>query len=143
MYTSVMDKTKGLKAKFSVLRPHLDERSRRMWAATEARALGYGGVSTVSLAIGISRRAILSALAEIESGDTLSPRRIRKQGGGRKRVEAHKSGLSELLDALIEPLTRGDPELELYNRTKKQKIVVTVIYLQTLTEEAPVEATTL
>jgi hypothetical protein len=105
-----MTKIDAIARKYFVLRTHFDERSRRMWAATEAKGLGYGGVSIVSRATGISRRAIHRGLLEIDEGDVLSPHRIRRPGGGRKSVEVHSPDLSSRLESLIEPLSRGDPE---------------------------------
>lgn len=96
--------------KYRVMSSHLDERARRMWAATEADSLGYGGVSAVSKATGISRRVIHVGLAELRQGDSLSPERIRRIGGGRKSATYHYPVLLKELEKLVEPLTRGDPD---------------------------------
>jgi hypothetical protein len=100
----------GIGRKFLALASCLNEHTRRVWAATEARALGYGGVSLVARATGISRRAIQVGLREVEAGDTRPPGRVRRAGGGRKSAVHHQPGLPEHLEALVEPLTRGDPE---------------------------------
>jgi transposase len=105
-----MNALSEIQAKFSLLSGHLNERSRRIWAATEARALGYGGVTLVSKATGISRMTISSGLAEICSGSSVPLQRIRKTGGGRKSCVQHMPSFPERLEALVEPLTRGDPE---------------------------------
>lgn len=105
-----MDAIQTIQRKYVVMAPRFDERSRRLWAATEADALGYGGVSLVARATGISRRAINDAKKEIASGITLPPNRIRKPGGGRKAAIEHQPDLFGRLEALIDPLTRGDPE---------------------------------
>lgn len=105
-----MDTTLTIRKKFSVMAAHLDERARRLWAATEAEALGYGGVSLVARATGISRRAIHVAQQEIEDGQPLSNERIRAPGGGRKAATVHQPDLPAQLEALVDPLTRGDPE---------------------------------
>jgi len=96
--------------KFRALASRLNEHTRRVWAATEARALGYGGISLVARATGISRRAILVGLREIEAGDILPEGRVRRPGGGRKSGVEHQPDLPEKLEGLVEPLTRGDPE---------------------------------
>jgi len=96
--------------KFLALASCLNEHTRRVWAATEARALGYGGVSLVARATGISRRAIHVGLREVEAGDTRPPGRVRRAGGGRKSAVHHQPDLPKTLEALVEPLTRGDPE---------------------------------
>ena len=100
----------AIRQKFEALASRLNEHTRRVWAATEARALGYGGISLVARATGISRRAILVGLREIETGDILPPGRVRRPGGGRKSAVHHQPDLPEKLEALVEPLTRGDPE---------------------------------
>jgi hypothetical protein len=97
--------------KLEILGPHLDERQRRLWAAAEALSLGRGGISTVSAATGISRTTIRTGIAQIESGEAAElDGRVRRPGGGRKRLEVHAPGLLAALDALIDPVTRGDPE---------------------------------
>ena len=99
-----------LQQKFASLWPLLDERTRRLTAASEARALGHGGVSQVSRACGLSRKAITKGLREIATGTALPSGRIRRPGGGRKKITAQDPGLPDALDRLIEPETRGDPE---------------------------------
>jgi hypothetical protein len=88
----------------------LDEHTRRLWAATEARAEGYGGISLVARATGISRRAILVGLREIDSGTILPEGRVRRPGGGRKSGIAHQPDLPQEFESLVEPLTRDNPE---------------------------------
>ena len=99
----------AVRLKFSALAKLLDERSRRVWAATEADALGYGGISLVARATGISRRAIAVGLREIAEGDTPPEGRVRRPDGGRKRAIHHQPDLAEKLEHLVEPLARGDP----------------------------------
>ena len=89
--------------------PHLDERARRLFAASEARALGYGGVSIVSRACGLSRMTITKGLRELDEAP-LEAGRVRQRGAGRFLAEVNDGELLERLDALIEPHTRGDPE---------------------------------
>ena len=99
-----------LQQKFAPLWPLLDERTRRLMAASEARALGHGGVSLVSRACGLSRKAITKGQWEIEEGTVPSLGRIRRPGGGRKKILDHDPRLLGALDRLIDPETRGDPE---------------------------------
>lgn len=103
------DTARALRKKFSDLWPFLDERSRRLMAANEARSLGYGGVSKMREACGLSRKAIAKGMQEISDGNTL-PGRIRRLGGGRKLITVHDPKLLTSLEHLIEPETRGDPE---------------------------------
>jgi hypothetical protein len=98
-----------LKTKFRSVWPLLDERTRRLMAASEARALGYGGVSLVRRACGLSRRVIAKGIREIDAGAALAPGRIRRPGAGRKRITVSDPQLMDTLEALIEPHTRGDP----------------------------------
>jgi transposase len=89
--------------------PMLDERSRRLMAATVARSLGYGGVSLVSRECGLSRKAILKGIREIQEGAN-SEGRIRRPGAGRKPIKSSDPGLVGKLEAILEETTRGDPE---------------------------------
>jgi hypothetical protein len=99
-----------IRNKFQALAAELDERARRRWAAAEARSLGRGGTSAVAAATGLSRNTIRSGILELESAAAeTGPRRIRRQGGGRKRLTEHEPQLSNALEALVEPATRGDP----------------------------------
>ena len=88
----------------------LTERSRRLWAATEASALGRGGIALVERATGISRSTIQRGLRELESGETLEPNRTRRPGGGRKRAVEKDPRLFADLEALVEPTASGDPD---------------------------------
>jgi DDE family transposase len=99
-----------LRAKHAALAPVLTERSRRLWAATEARALGHGGIAVVERATGISRSTIQRGLRELEAETALSPERTRKPGGGRKPTTAVDPTLLRDLDALVEPTAPGDPD---------------------------------
>ena len=95
--------------KFRTIWPHLDERTRRLTAASEAKSLGRGGVSLVSRACGLSRKAIHKGIREIEAGITWSGR-IRRPGGGRKPITQSDPQLVHRLEAMIDETTRGDPE---------------------------------
>jgi len=89
--------------------PHLDERARRLFAASEARQLGRGGISLVSRACGLSRVTITKALRELDEAP-LAAGRVRRAGAGRPMLEVQDVELGDRLDALVEPLSRGDPE---------------------------------
>src|SRR5947208_1481628 len=97
--------------RFVALAPVLDERRRRLLAAAEALALGRGGVSGVARVTGVSRRAIRAGLAELQApaAEMLPTVRIRRPGGGRKRVSTTDPTLRQDLERLVEPATRGDP----------------------------------
>ena len=100
-----------VRRKFERLSGVLDERGRRVWAAAEAEAIGYGGQSIVAKATGLSR--VTLHREETEKAQDLGsslPGRIRKAGGGRKKLTRPGSGLLSALEALVEPTTRGDPE---------------------------------
>jgi hypothetical protein len=99
----------AIRQRFLDLAPNLDERTRRLWAATEAKAHGYGGVSLVARATGLSRPTIRAGLRELAAGGQPAGR-IRRLGDGRKPLTAAQPGLPAALDALVEPTSRGDPE---------------------------------
>jgi hypothetical protein len=99
-----------LRRKFASVWPMLDERARRLMAASEALVLPYGGVSRVHRACGLSRKAIGKGIREIQSGAVLEAGRVRHRGAGRKPITVHDPHLVAALDRLIEPDTRGDPD---------------------------------
>src|SRR5438309_1661502 len=88
----------------------LDERTRRLLAASEALVLPYGGVSRVHRACGLSRNAIAKGIREIQSGTALEAGRVRRRGAGRKPITVQDPQLVIALDRLVEPDTLGDPE---------------------------------
>jgi transposase len=97
-----------LAAKFEVIFPHLDERQRRLLIGAEARALGHGGIRLVARAAGVREGTVSRGVAELESG-AFPLGRVRRAGGGRKRVADLDPGLRPELLALVEPDMRGDP----------------------------------
>ena len=99
-----------LRAKHAALRSVFTERSRRLWAATEARALGHGGIAAVARATGLSPATISRGLAELDTDAPLPGDRVRKPGGGRKRATTHHPTLLRDLEALVEPTAPGDPD---------------------------------
>jgi hypothetical protein len=100
----------GIKKRFSVLSGLLDERSRRLVAAAESLALGRGGISAVSRATRMSRPVIRLGVGELENPQRVVRGRVRRPGGGRKRIVESDSDLVGDLEGLVEPATRGDPE---------------------------------
>ncbi len=101
----------ALSEKFERIRPHLNEASLRLWAANEALSLGYGGVSEVSRATELSRTTIHAGIAELKSAAVAHEwNRIRRSGGGRKKLTDKDPGLLGALNKLVDPVTRGDPE---------------------------------
>ena len=104
---------KSIRRKFRALRPGMDERLRRQWAAAEARELGRGGVTAVARATGLSRTTITAGCHELElpvKQREQDAARVRRPGGGRRRLAETDPELLTALEALVEPATRGDPE---------------------------------
>ena len=110
MYPSEMDEHTALKDRFARVAETLDERTRRLVAASEALSLSWGGISATSRATGLSRAAIRRGIAELQGAPAAEPGRIRCRGGGRKKTVVLDPTLQSDLEALIEPTTRGDPE---------------------------------
>ena len=81
-----------------------------MLLGAEARELGWGGVSAVARAAGVSRTTVTLAVADVEAPPELPEGRSRRAGGGRKRALEKDPALAAALDALVDPATRGDPE---------------------------------
>jgi hypothetical protein len=104
---------KSIRRKFRALRPGMDERLRRQWAAAEARELGRGGVTAVARATGMSRTTITAGKHELELPTKQREQeafRVRRTGGGRRPLAETDPELLAALEALVEPVTRGDPE---------------------------------
>jgi hypothetical protein len=99
-----------IRQKFRMLKHSLNERSRRVWAAAESQALGYGGVSLVTRATGISRSTIVRGMKEAGGGRGAGKGRIRRPGGGRKSATVIDPSLGVALERLVEPVSRGDPK---------------------------------
>jgi transposase len=102
--------TPSIKERFEALSPLLDERMRRLVAATEANLIGHGGVERVSKETGVSCRAIAKGRKELRDIGKIKAERIRKPGGGRKSLAEKTPALKEALESLVDPVTRGDPE---------------------------------
>ena len=95
-------------AKYVAVAPVLDECSRRRWAAAESLAIGYGGDALVSSATGLARETIRKGRREIARPEAPTSR-IRAPGAGRPRIQQDQPGILAALEALVDPLTRGDP----------------------------------
>jgi len=122
-----------LREKFIALSPVMDERTRRLWAATEAKAVGRGGQSLVAKVTGLSRSTIYLGVQELAMADhiTLLPSaRIRRSGGGRKPLIHHQPTLPAALDALVEPTSRGDPQSALRWNCKSVRKLATALQQQ-------------
>lgn len=109
--------------KYETLKPYLNERSRRIWAATEARLLGYGGQKIVHEATGLSGTTIRRGLVELGTaeGERVGLERIRKTGGGRKSKIMLDKSLNSDLARMIEATTCGDPETPLFWTSKSTR----------------------
>jgi hypothetical protein len=103
-----------IRVKYLALSPLMDERVRRHWAATEAMALGWGGISSVAVATGMARNTIAAGVQELasrrEQSNAIIVARLRRPGGGRKRVTETDPELLRALEELVDPATRGHPE---------------------------------
>src|SRR6266849_1891856 len=99
-------------------------------AASEAKAVGWGGVTLVHRASGLSRKAILKGIRELDAGVPLAPGRIRRPGAGRKPITETDPGLVDALEALIAPDTRGDPESPLRWTCKSTRMIAQALRRQ-------------
>ena len=113
--------TQSIKARFEALAPHLNERARRLFAASEARAAGRGGIAAVAEVTGVARSTIGRGLAELRGDEGASSRRIRRPGGGRKPKLETEPGLLDALAELVQSAIRGDPEAALLWVSKSQR----------------------
>jgi transposase len=102
-----------IRSKYEAIALDLDERGQRRWSAIEARSLGWGGITAVAAATGLSDRTIRNGLRELDDPDALPPGRQRRKGAGRKACIGEQPGILRALEALVEPATRGDPQAPL------------------------------
>jgi len=100
----------AIRERYGLMRGLLNERSRRRWAAAEARSHGRGGIAAVARATGISESTVRRGVRELDAEEQLEPERVRRAGAGRPGILEREPGLAEALDSLIDPVTRGDPE---------------------------------
>src|SRR5512135_536964 len=99
-----------INARFEMLAPFLNGRTRRLAAAAEAASIGRGGIPRVARATGVSRRAIAAGVTQLRAPDDVGGDRVRRAGGGRKRAVETDTTLRGDLERLIDPATRGGPE---------------------------------
>lgn len=97
-------------AKYAAIRPCLSELGRRIWAASEARSYGRGGIALVCKATGMSNKTIHKGLKDIESQPITQEGRSRRAGGGRKKITETQQGIERALEELVESSTHGDPK---------------------------------
>ena len=120
----MMDRVDEVRARYEMLRPVMDERQTRLWAAAEATALGYGGGAVVTAATGIRCKRIWRGKLDLEELERSPPseksrdQRVRRPGAGRKPLVEKDPTLKRDLEALVDPATRGDPESPLRWTTK-------------------------
>jgi len=104
---------KFINQKYNAIKGCLDEKGKRIWAASEALSFGQKGITIVSKAIGMSRSTIYKGIEEIKSPKKRSQNRIRKKGGGRKNIFKKQKNIKKALNKLVEPTAKGDPESHL------------------------------
>ena len=119
-----------IRAKYIAMAVELDERSRRRWAAVEARSIGYGGITLVAKAIGMSDRTIRTGLKELNEPELLPADRQRRAGAGRKSLQVEQPGLVEALNRMIDPVTRGSPMSPLRWTCKSTRSLATALTAQ-------------
>ena len=124
----MIDKT-GIKTRFEALSPHLDERSRRLFAASEARAAGYGGIAAVSEVTGIARSTVGRGLSDLDAGGEADGR-IRRIGGGRKQKSEIAPDLLPALNELVQSAIRGDPQAPLLWVSRSQRNLAKALIAQ-------------
>ena len=90
--------------------PELNERQRRLWAASEARTAGRGGITATARATGIAIDTIRKGIGELESGERLEAGRVRRPGGGRKSLLERDPTILDDIERLVDVDSRGDPE---------------------------------
>lgn len=106
------DSIAAIRRKYEMLNPAMNERMRRLWVGAEAQQLGRGGITLVSEATGLAHTTIRRGIRELAEQDqsALPPSRVRRPGGGRRKLVDTDAELMEALEALVDPVTRGDPE---------------------------------
>jgi hypothetical protein len=121
-----------IRRKFVKLRASMDERMTRLWAGAEADALGYGGIVAVSRATGLAISTVQKGRNEFRAG-AKRPKdlvKARRRGGGRRRQEEIYPDLGEKLEALVDPMTRGDPESPLRWTAKSTRALTDELVLR-------------
>ncbi|MEA2091511.1 MAG: ISAzo13 family transposase [Campylobacterota bacterium] len=116
--------------KYLAVRDCLSEKGRRIWAASEAKSYGWGGVKLVVLATGMSSATVHRGIKELDDPKLISTGSIRKKGGGRKPHKSTQKGLLESLDALVDPYSKGDPESPLRWTSKSTRKLAAALVAQ-------------
>ena len=117
----------SLSRRFEALRPHLNERQRRLWLGAEARELGPGGAGVVAAAVGVAADTVRRGRAELDDPAPAPVGVSRKAGGGRKRAEALDPALVAALEQLVDPDSRGDPMSPLRWTSKSTRTLATAL----------------
>jgi transposase len=105
------EQEKAIREKWQMMKPTLDERSRRLWAGSEAHAVGWGGVAMVARATGLAISTVRAGRDEARSGAKRSDVvNVRRKGAGQRPYEEQHPETWPKLEKLVEPITRGDPE---------------------------------
>jgi len=126
--TQIITQTTLISSKFQSLKFALNERTRRLWAATEARAIGHGGIQLVANVTGLARSTIYDGIKELEHPELAAPAEdIRRPGGGRKSLIDNDLTLLGDLDQLVGPHTRGDPMTSLRYTSKSGAKLATAL----------------
>ena len=127
----MVDHEAAVRTKFLALRPVLDERLSRLWAGAEAEALGDGGIALVERATGLSRTTIRAGRDELRGGVSAEDVvLVRRAGGGRPRIEETTPEIVAVLESLVDPVTRGDPESPLRWTSKSTRKLATELTAQ-------------
>jgi len=119
-----------LRHRYTRLLPHLNERQRRLILGADALEEGYGGISKVARAAGVCRDTVRAGIADLAAGATLDDGMVRRPGGGRRAVEVTHPGIEAALEALVDPVTRGDPESPLLWTSKSCKTLAAELQRQ-------------
>jgi len=128
MFGRMIDE-RAIETRYAALRDQLDERGRRLFAAAEVRAIGYGGLAAVARATGLSRGTISRGLKDLDRAP-LPPGRVRREGGGRQSLSVRDPTLLEDLRRIVEPVTLGDPVRPLQWVSKSHKKLATALRAQ-------------
>jgi len=102
--------TESVRLKYSAIRPFLNEKGRRLWAAAESRFYGRGGIALICKATGLSSATVQKGLKELNNDPLSLTDRVRKSGGGRKKSTDKQNGLIKAIESLVDPTAKGDPE---------------------------------
>jgi len=113
--------TAAIELRITIMMPHLNEKQRRLFLATEAKALGHGGITQISTLSGVSRVTITKGTKEINQPEKIQTTRCRKKGGGRKTTKQTHPNITEKIQNIIEPHTKGKPTTPLLWTSKSTR----------------------